>query len=491
MLGCAACTHGAAAPSAPAQEPVAAVAPLPGNTAAGGEAGWSACGQLDAGPSTTSTGLRGTVFRWYDARCLPRSAELVANDAPTPDGKWGGYMARYSYQVGNTLRTCVGEHPVHPGFGLVVSHWDKTATVSNDIPGTTSTVLLGAHHAIHRYVWKAMPIHGHPVDVTVDWTFAAGRDHPLWAITYDLSKVPADAVRADTRAPYGDIAWDGGGGHPVSGVGWGDRFQFRSLGAPFSLASGWDYTRPNLVPYAMAWTDAPDAELGIIQSQTFAQHDAGGYWSYARWRQRDDDGPMPEDWNWTFQINQYELPFTNASKRMGWGANYGAVGQRAYPAYGDDKQLVGWPYQSYAVYIAFGTHTGNTTAEVVADMERVQHVRLSASVGRVASEGPAGAGRADLAAYDPPGWDPVHGAFTIVAESGRAVVSWQVPERLRRPLLHVHGLGATRVELALGGAPPLVDGVDYFSSFDPRDGSSWITLARDLSGEQHMELTAR
>ena len=50
--------------------------------------------------------------------------------------------------------------------------------------------------------------------VIVQWFFATGRDHPIYAITFDLSGLADGAVSADSRAPYGDVQWDGGGGTP-------------------------------------------------------------------------------------------------------------------------------------------------------------------------------------------------------------------------------------------------------------------------------------
>ena len=52
--------------------------------------------------------------------------------------------------------------------------------------------------------------------------------------------------------------------------------------------------------------------------------------------------------------------------RLSWGTNYGAVGgdtkgaPGTYPSYGDDKRLVGFPYQSYSVFTVLGKHTNKT-----------------------------------------------------------------------------------------------------------------------------------
>ncbi len=182
-------------------------------------------------------------------------------------------------------------------------------------------------------------------------------------------------------------------------MGWGDRYKFRSLNSPVTMASGWDYSQPNTIPYVIEWANSPDAEMGLVQTQTYLQHDAGGYWFYDRWGTTDANGPMPEDYNWTYQLNQYELPSTTRSKRMAWGSNFGAVGQTSYLAYGDDKNLVGYPYQSYSVFVVLDKHSLGPVAQQVAEIETVQRTALSASVGTVVASGPAGIGRSDSVAY--------------------------------------------------------------------------------------------
>ncbi len=125
------------------------------------------------------------------------------------------------------------------------------------------------------------------------------------------------------RTPYGDIAWDGDENFPstvISGIGWGDRYKFKTTSAPLTRNSSWDYSEPNLVPYVHAWADASDTEMGVVQTQTYLQKDAGGYWFYKNWgktseNQDPDDGQvgkMPLSWNWPYQMNQYELCYPEA-----------------------------------------------------------------------------------------------------------------------------------------------------------------------------------
>jgi hypothetical protein len=436
------------------------------------------CPPIDVEHGASIGGFSSDVFTWRDARCRPRSAAMVRNDAADPAGHRGGYLRQIAYELADgSTRTCVGSSDRHPGFGYTVTHFADTSSSSRGTAGTYTTVLEGAHHAIHEYRWTDVPIDGENVAVTIRWMFATGRDHPLWAITYDLSGVPANAVEADTRSPYGDLQWDGGMGVEVDGVGWGDRYRFRSTSSPVDLSSGWDYSQPNTIPHVIEWSVAADAEMGLVQTQTYLQHDAGGYWFYSSWGTTDADGPMPEDWNWTYKLNQYEIPFLLTSKRMAWGANFGAVGQEQYPAYGDDRMLVGWPYQSYAVFVVLDRHSIAPVDAHVAWMERVQGVTLTAAQGEVVTSGPAGVGRADQATYEPAGWDPIHAAWTL---RGSPVVVSPVGGPLDHPTFHLLGWDRAPI-VRLDGAVLAAD-ADYYASVDGGTSSVWITLARDPSG---------
>ncbi|HET6345847.1 MAG TPA: hypothetical protein VFH51_13000, partial [Myxococcota bacterium] len=240
------------------------------------------CGQLSVQHAVCGVGdqegLAIDQFVWFDDTCHQRTADMVPNTAPDAFGGFGGYMRRYTYVVDDAVRKCPGSSQRHPGFGYVVNHLDSGSRAVDSqwrMGSATTTVLEGRHHAIHEYVWD-YPMGEYPVHIVVQWLFATGRAHPLWAVTFDATAVPPDAIMADTRAPYGDIAWDGDRGANVDGVGWGDRNQFATLASPVTLKSGWDYTPPNLIPFVRAWSVGADAEMGLVQTQTFMQHDAGG-----------------------------------------------------------------------------------------------------------------------------------------------------------------------------------------------------------------------
>lgn len=442
----------------------------------GGGAATGPCDPVTIAAGSSVSGYVSDVVTWLDARCRPRTAALVHNDVRDPSGHYGGLVRRFTYDVDGATRTVESNNGDHPGFGEVVNHFGSTASISSSRPGTFQTLLAGPHHVIHEYRWR-YPIDGHDVGVVVHWFFATGRDHPVYAITFDLTGTSDGDVTADSRAPYGDVQWDGGGSTPVSGVGWGDRRRFVSLDAPISLASGWSYEETNRVPYVIEWTISPDAEMGLVQTQTQAQHAAGGYWFYSAWGTRDADGPMPDDWNWTYQLDQYELPFTNVSKRVAWGMNYGAVGHGAYSVYGDDGTASGWPYQSYSTFVVLGTHSGQTVLSQVGGVESWVDARITATTGTVVARGPGGVGRADDVARDVPGYDPRYGVFELQASANAVAITLTPVTPVHWPIFEVHDwTGGEPSTVTVDGAP-----TGAAATLDPATHTLWLTVAADVT----------
>lgn len=458
----------------------------PGDGPDAGSPGERACAALRLERDVTLDGFRTDRYVWRDRECRPRSAYVVRNDGTDPAGWNGGYIRRYTYEVDGAERTCDGSHNEVPGWGMVTCHLRNGATWGNwtqEIQGTGRVVFEGRHHALHELRWP-LPLDGHVVQVTVHYLFATGRDHPLYAITHDASGVPADVLDADVRSPYGDLLFDGNANAEIAGLGWGDRHRFVTLNSPVTMNSGWDYREPNVVPYTRMWTAAPDAEMGVVQTQTWVQKPAGGYWLYPSLGQRDEDGPMPQDWNWTYQLNQYELPTTTRSHRLAWGSNFGAVGKREYPRYGDDGNLSGYPYQSYSVFMVLGKHSQDPVMKQAAEVESWQGVRLTATEGQVRTQGPGGVGRSDAVTYDVPGYNPVYATWEAQAASNRAQLRFELGDRtLSQPVVVLRGYTAsgppTRVTLE---GQSLAADVDYFASVDTAGDALWLTVGRSLTG---------
>ncbi len=451
------------------------------------------------------------TVRWFDATCRPRSAVFVSpekrDEKNEPAG--GGYIRELTYE----RRTDTGIETVRAagtgvngwnGFGYVVAHYplgprgtpagesyDAAETIR--APGTHVVALRGPHHVIYRASWRLSP--GGPVDVTVEWLFATGRDAPLFSITYDARPAGPGVLRADSRAPYGDLAFEGDADAPIGGVAWGDKYRFTSLpatgGSTLTFASSWDYRAPNVVPFDRIWSRDHDAEMGLVATTRWTDKPQGG-----------DYGPkalqplwgtagrgLPTDWAWPYQIDQYDLPWADSSHRLAWGMTFGAVGQPSYTAW--DRVLSGYPFQSYSVHVAVGPRDQSEVMAEVKSMETVLQTDLRATRGRVASEAPGGVARTDAVTLTLPGWDPTYAAWTMDADGhGGGVVSghFRVPagEALDSPMIRVLGWtkpGVTKVTVNRDAFPA----PSLFATVDA-DHTLWLTLPKMIRGEQDFSI---
>jgi len=458
------------------------------------------CGGLQLERDVTVAGKATDRVTWNDARCEPRSAALVRVG--------GGYVRQYTYQFNGKPRVATGTGASgHNGWGYPINHVGDSALFGQDKPGDYRPLFVGAHHIVYEYTFELSP----GMEVTQHWLFATGRDNPLLAIHYDMTGMSA-GFNADTRTPYGDIAWDGdenAATTEVSGVGWGDRYRFITTTAPLTMDSEWSYTEPNVVPYVLAWTDKTDAEMGIVQTETQTQHDAGGYWFYTNWgktskNQTKSDGQignMPVTWNWTYQINQYELCIedpnclhaTTRSHRLAWGANYGAVGgsdaSGEYSAYGDDRKLKGYPYQSYSVFMVLGQHTRSPVLSAASDVELTQGVSIAPSVGTLVKTLPSGVGSSPDIATDPPGYDARYATWNLVAGKNQVDFAVTVASgALSAPVLVISEFSKdTPPVVHIDGQLARAD-IDYFASFDSAHSELWLTFASGWSGTQKIQV---
>ncbi|HSX59897.1 MAG TPA: hypothetical protein VLF18_06840 [Tahibacter sp.] len=472
-------------------------------------------------------GVQGFVsdrFTWRDSAGEPRVAVLAHNDGQVgPTGSHGGELREFRYQVAGDTRVVAASTSGASGFGYVVSHRSEgtNGIGSDDSPlghgfsGAYERVWQGRHHAIFRFTqnyprWAkttaAVPNALYQVPVTIDWMFSTGRDNPLWAISWDLTGVPADAVEADSRAPYGELLFDGStseGAHSViAGVGWGDRYKFTTVSTPVTYASNWNWDTPNTIPYVKLWTTAVDATMGTVQTQPITQQDAGGYYGTSRWNTTSAAGNactspaslMPCDYNWPFQSINYSFagPTTPTnSTRLAWGTNFGFIGQSSYYTHGSafwggplpNTTAAGWPRKSYSTYVVLGTHTSDPVGVQVAQQEAVQSLTVTATVGNVATSGPAGINRPDTMTYAPAGYDPVYGTLAFVAAGNALDANIAVGAgTLRKPVIVIRNItGVDYPVVRLNGVALTLD-TDYFPSLREETGDLWITLNSDLTG---------
>lgn len=488
------------------------------------EQGVNACG-----------GLTAERYTWQDTNGLTRSATLSHNDAG--NGGHRGELCDFTYHTDTATVRDVQELTAGGagGFGYVVSHLVYQsaafyAAINNDgddsplghaFSGTYTRLLQGRHHAILRFQLNyprwGVPASNVPtkynVPVTIDWLIASGRDHPLWSISYDLTAAPNKAIQADSRAPYGEMAFDGAGsaagfGSNVAGVAWGDHYAFTTTGAPpMSLNSSWTWNQANTIPHVYLWTTNPDpdSEMGIVQTEDIGKQDAAseftsGFWGTTSATKTGCPGQylMPcADYQWAYQANADGTGFgPGGSKRLTWGTGYGFQGDSAYEGNDPNTTNVGWPRQSYSTWIVFGLHSISPTITEVAQVENVMASTLSASVGSVLTSGPGGVNRPDLRAYQPVGYNRVYGTWDVDvgASANTATLSLNAAgSGLKSPMFILHHRSADLPASVTLDGVPLVADVDYFATVDPAntdhaDTRLWITINRQWVGRHNLHV---
>jgi uncharacterized repeat protein (TIGR02543 family) len=417
--------------------------------------------------------------QWTDSAGLPRIVIMVDQTNTPP---YTGYLRRYTYQPTNGQnRVCTGtdNYPSSgdlefSGDGFVQNHTaapqngnagDFSSGDGNGVTGTTTITLQGTSHAIITYSMPTYTIDGpyyHPVNqkaipTTVQWFFADGRDHPIFAISQDATQGGGN-LGADSRSPYGDIAYDGDGTDSfVGGCSYGDTYQFITLAtSDVTTNSGWDYAADNTIPYAMQWADpaTANAEFGHVATLPIFLSDAGQDSQYFNGNATgtesyyDDNrdlsaagGPMINDQTWAYQIfsqNPIWPPGDPTagiqSHRVTWGANWGRVGgfdgfaaanngnsplspdsqntnytQHSTDPIGNPAVNSGNPYKgvgnpadgtlmAYSVFVVLGLHSNSfangAVAQQITQMQNVTMATLTVSAGTLVTNGPAGVGNA-------------------------------------------------------------------------------------------------
>ena len=500
-----------------------------------------ACGLTDT--PVTVDNMLSDQFSWCDSTGQPRTAVLAHNDqtGPAGSGTHGGELRQFTYKVGANTRTIGSPIRDHGGFGYIVSHSLTNIANCDDsdlghaYTGTWTQVFKGRHHAIFRFQQNYPrhctvdpPATAYAMPVTIDWIFSTGRDSPIWAVTYDVHSIPADVLADDSRAPYGTLNIDGSSGlymdNDVAGVAWGDRYRYVTTNAAATADSTWDWSAVNTVPFTELWMQNVDASMGLVQTQTMSQQDAGGgrqpygpgtYDVSSYWGKTSADGQGCPDGAddqqigvahktpcigyWPYQLvsfNYYSpanLGQTTNDAQITWGTQYGFLGQTAYALHDSTlpggSTASGYPKKSYSVHVVLGTH-GSVAAQRT-QVEAVQTLALTATTGSVVTSGPAGVNRADTVTYSPAGYDHIYGALAFNAASNVLDANINVGSgTLKKPLIIVHNYtsAAYPTSLKLNGTALVMD-TDYFPSLRGTANELWITLNQNLAGAtNHLEI---
>jgi hypothetical protein len=489
---------------------------------------------------TSDNGYPAHEVQWTDSAGLPRTAIMVDQNSTT--APYTGYLRRYTYQANGQTRICTGTDNYatggnleFSGDGFVQNHTgnggDFSSGNGSGVPGTTTITLQGTDHALLTYYMANYQIvdqsgHSQTVPTTVQWFFADGRSHPIFAITQDARGLSGN-IGADTRSPYGDMAYDGDGVNAyVGGASYGDTYKFVTLASnpeEVTKNSGWKDTEANTIPYAMQWANPAtvDAEMGHVATVPIAVYDQGSdsrlYPAVDPRTTSQLNGPILTDESWAYQILNYQWPNGAAvpiySKRLAWGSNFGRVG--GFDNYGDGSLNITQYSQhssdpvgvalngvradglllAYSVFVVLGTHTGGyasgTVGQQVIQIQNVTQASLSASIGAVETHGPAGVGSASSATitYTPAGYDPTYSSWEIAATTNavNATLTPAANYPLDHPVFVINGYTSTQFPASMAvGAGLTQEGVDYFATLDTAGQRLWITVNRVVSNSLNL-----
>lgn len=460
---------------------------------------WSAFASYAYAMSYTSEVVNGKtcdVVSWTDANGKARSVALVRANGDVGSYK-GGYIERYTYFIGDTQKTGVSNEgqAFVSGLGCVVNHYGSTAASSkaSTTGATTAFLLQGANHCIWRFSGAYNP--GGNVGLKLDYLIREGVNDIIWAVSFDSSGVANNAVNADARGPYVQWDWDGDNHFydgAIAGIRWGDKYRFRTVNYVYGNpgATTWDYSQTNIIPYMAINKSVAqgDIEVGAVQTQSWAQQDAGGYWWSSHWGTSGTG--MPENWNCPYQLNGYE---NYSSEKLAWGTNFGYVGSSAYDELGFGAKRVGWPHQGYSVALVVDRFSTGHLDALVGSMEAAQVTTATASIGTVVTSGARHLDLSGNANYQPAGWNHVYGAWSFTATGNDLTANFNVAagKTLVRPLIALGSYTASSLPAVVrfNGAT-LTAGTDYAATLDDAGDRLWLTLARSVSGASNTLMIA-
>jgi hypothetical protein len=209
---------------------------------------------------------------------------------------------------------------------------------------------------------------------------------------------------------------------------------------------------------------------------------------------------MPCTWGWAYQSVNYSLDSTNparatSSKRLAWGSDFGFLGQQTVTTV-NQRTIRGWPKVSYGVYVVLGPHSRTPTLSMAEQAAVIDATTLTATVGEVATAGPAGVNRADTGPYRPAGYNPVYGTWEATPANASVTVTFSVAggTPLINPVVVVRGL---QFSDGTRGVPPTnvsLDGVlltldqDFFASYNADTQDSWLTVNKSLTGDRTLAI---
>ena len=313
-------------------------------------------------------GIQADRYVWRDSQGLVRSVAIKKQCAANTGN--GGYAIQATFPSSDNPAetvTLTTNDTRDGGFGYFVAH-ERARKISNT--GTSRTVAamngeddspLSRQFAISSQVGQVKPsIATHttqvlypkwgslnPVDandatifptstalhrkymvpVTTRWSFQVGRDMPNIQLSMDLSVVgEPDHINFDVRGPYGVLYEANNPSDPIHSMFWADSSRFTATSAQWSSAWNWNtaYTGGR---YA-GFKTASGVEMALYEPVPLAYSATTNPYTDKRGsssasKRCSTQQLLPCNWEWPYQLFQYELPSSGYGtvKKLAWGSS--------------------------------------------------------------------------------------------------------------------------------------------------------------------------
>lgn len=438
-----------------------------------------------AGPGPWTHTNECDIVSWQDSSGFARTGYLVRARGNT--NYTGGYITRFSYRGAGGAEVVCNEpwDDDLSGLGHLINHYTIPAGgpkgwINSKLHATNAAAawrFAGPHHAIWRITFDE-PIQETNAalgqwHVTLDYHFRTGQDYFLYALTYDCSETGYEGLDHDSRGPYG--MWDWNGDNSVfgkaGGFEWGRDFKFIYTNR---FSGNWTYSEPNAVPYVWEWDTNTAREIGFIQTQSQLQRAGGKTPSHGT-----SGTNLPYYTEMGYQMN---APGMNPSNYEGltWGTPLGAVA-------GGHGSGSPEPYLNYSLAIVLNSTARGGVTNARAEQERIHGgaARMTAQDGAIVTQGVDGVGCPLIAAFDPPGYNPVYWTWDIET-SLTNTAQWSLAVTngtLRNPTFVVHEYRGAAPPLAVTwGGTTLVADAGYYASVDDPGNRLWLTVPGTFAG---------
>ncbi|MFN3404297.1 MAG: T9SS type A sorting domain-containing protein [Cytophagaceae bacterium] len=413
------------------------------------------------------------VVDWKDHLGKPRKAAIVKDNFQASTG----VIVYIRYYDGNTPVNITSPTPYddvnngkpwNVGFGCTVHHGSPSDGAYHN-GGSLTLTYQGTHHAVFTWI---QTLDG--AVETVVYTFMDGLDYFQWQETVDGR---AGTKFADSRGPYCTMQWDGIDFSAVDGQEYGAEKYFSqpTYNGPWTLNGTCD------IPFVRQWDN--NREVGYVQTQTFTQQLAGvPNWS-GSWNLPASGSSVQDADVWKFD---YQMNFYDKAKKITWGMPLGYM-QGSASAGGKN----GWG--QYSLSIIFDNKTDNGVMRL-RDENRIIHngnVALSATKGSIVTSGPVGTANPATQTLSPAGFDHNYRTWWIQANAGgEAEVTLNVNSgSLKHPTFRIKSMNGAPTSVKLNGTT-LLSNVDYYASFNSSTGEVWLTLLKNVSGTNSLNVVS-